>query len=68
MGNELGVSSSDNESVLSGVILVLILTSQSSSGVVIGLSLSSSLWLDLHSLAVCLGFDVLDECHGVLCL
>ena len=67
MGDELGVSSSDDKSILSGVILVLILTSQSSSGVVISLSLSSSLWLDLHSLAVCLGFNVLDESHGVFC-
>merc|ERR1719446_407522 len=36
------VGSSDNESVLSGVVLVLVLEDQSTSGVVIGLSLSST--------------------------
>jgi len=35
------VGSSDNESVLSGVVLVLVLEDQSTAGVVIGLSLSS---------------------------
>jgi len=37
------VGSSDNESVLSGVVLILVLEDQSTSGVVVGLSLSSLL-------------------------
>jgi hypothetical protein len=49
LGDELGASSSDDKSVLSGIVLVLVLASQSTSGIEVGLSLSSSLWLDLHS-------------------
>lgn len=49
LADVLGASSSNDESVLLGVVLVLVLADKSSSGVVIGLALSSSLWLDLHS-------------------
>jgi hypothetical protein len=61
LSDELGASSSDNESILLGVVLVLSLHNKSSSGVVVGLSLSSSLWLDLHSLGVCLILDDFNE-------
>jgi len=50
LSNDLSVSSSGNKSVFLGVILVLVLLDQSSSGVVVSLALSSSFWLDLHSL------------------
>jgi len=63
LGDELGASSSDDKSVLLGVVLVLILVDKSSSGIVVGLTLSSSLWLDLHSLVVCFVLNYLYETH-----
>ena len=63
LGDDLGACSSDDKSVLLGVVLVLLLTCQSSSGIVVSLSLSSSLWLDLHSHGVCLVLDDLHETH-----
>ena len=49
LDDDLGVSSSDAESVFLGLILVLILLNKSSSGLVVGLSLSSPPVLDLIS-------------------
>jgi hypothetical protein len=63
LSDEFSVSSSDDESVFLGVILVLVLLHQSSSGVVVSLCLSSSLWFDLHSLGVCLVLDDFNETH-----
>lgn len=57
LADELGASSSDDESVLLGVILIFILEDESLSSVEIGFSLSSSLWLYLHSLVICLVLD-----------
>jgi hypothetical protein len=65
LADDLGASSSNNESVFLGIVLVLSLASKSSSGVEISLSLSSSLWLDLHSLGVCFVLNDLDECHNL---
>mgnify|MGYP007131711750 CR=1 FL=1 len=65
LANEFGVSSSYTESVLLGVVLVLILLDKSSSGVEVGLSLSSASELDLESLVVGSSLKDLDECHCV---
>ena len=61
--DEFGVSSSNDKSVFLGVILVLVLLDESSSGVEVSFTLSSSLWLNLHSLGVCLVFDDFNETH-----
>ena len=63
LGNELGAGSSDDKSVLLGVVLVLVLAGKSASGIVVSLSLSSSLGLNLDSLAVSLVLDDLDVTH-----
>lgn len=63
LDDDLGVGSSDDESVLLGVVLVLVLLDESSSHVVVGLALSSSLVLDLVSGGVCLVLDNLYESH-----
>ena len=65
MADDLGASSSNNKSIFLGVVLVLSLAYKSSSGIEISLSLSSSLWLDLHSLGISLVFHDLDESHNV---
>lgn len=65
MADDLGASSSNNKSIFLRVVFVLSLAGKSSSGVEVSLSLSSSLWLDLHSLGVCLVFHDFDECHTV---
>ena len=58
------VGSSDNESVLSGVVLVLVLEDQSTSGVVIGLSLSSPSELSLVAHRVRLVLQNLNVTHS----
>ena len=63
LSDEFGVSSSDNKSVFLGVILVLVLLDESSSGIEVSFTLSSSLWLNLHSLGVCLVLDDFNETH-----
>jgi hypothetical protein len=63
LSNDSSVGSSYNKSVFLGVILVLILLDESSSGVVISLSFSSSSVLDLESLEVSLVLYGLNECH-----
>ena len=62
------VGSSDDESVLLGVVLVLVLLYQSSSGVEVGLSLSSASELDLEPLEVGLGLKHLNENHFYECV
>ena len=49
LADDLGAGLSDDKSVLLGVVLVLVLAGQPTSGEVVGLSLSPSLWLYLHS-------------------
>ena len=49
LSDELAASSSGDKPVLLGVVLVLVLTGKSTSSIVVSLSLSSSLGLDLHS-------------------
>jgi hypothetical protein len=63
LGDDLSASSSNNKSIFLGVVLVLSLASKSSSSVVVGLTLSSSLWLNLHSLGIGFVLNDLDECH-----
>lgn len=63
MNDDSSVCSSYNESVLLGVVLVLVLLNESSSGIVVSLSLSSSSVLDLISLVICFGFEYFDEGH-----
>ena len=50
LSDDSSASSSNDKSIFLRVVLVLSLASKSSSSIEIGLSLSSSLWLDLHSL------------------
>jgi len=52
LGDDVLVGDSDNKSVLGGVVLVLVLDTESLSGKVVGLSLSTSLELWLVSLEV----------------
>lgn len=63
LDDDAGVGSSDAESVLLGVVLVLVLLDQSSSGLVVSLSLASASELDLESGVVRSGLHGLDECH-----
>jgi len=63
LAEDSGVRFPYNESVLLGVVLVLILLDKSSSGEVVGLSLSSSLVFDLESLEVSLALHNFDEAH-----
>ena len=49
LDDDSAVGSSNSESVLLGVVLVLVLLNESSSGLVVGLSLSSPPVLDLES-------------------
>jgi len=57
------VGSSDNESPLGGVVLVLSLSGKSLSLVVVGLTLSSSSEFDLESLVIGVVLLYLDEGH-----
>ena len=63
LDNDAAVGSSDAQSVLLGVVLVLVLLDQSSSGLVVGLSFASASVLDLESGVVRSGLHGLDECH-----
>ena len=63
LADDLRVGSSDNETVLMGVVLVLILLDQSSSLSVVSLILSSTSVLGLESLVVSVGLNSLDKCH-----
>jgi len=61
--DDAAVGSSDAQSVLLGVVLVLVLLDESSSGLVVSLSLASASELDLISGVVRSGLHGLDECH-----
>ena len=63
LNDDAGVGSSDAQSVLLGVVLVLVLLDESSSGLVVSLSLASASELDLISGVVRSGLHGLDECH-----
>ena len=63
LANDLRVSSADNETVLVGVVLVLILLDESSALSVVSLILSSASVLGLEALVVSVGLDSLDESH-----
>mmetsp|Transcript_52016 Transcript_52016/g.59410 ORF Transcript_52016/g.59410 Transcript_52016/m.59410 type:complete len:306 (-) Transcript_52016:19-936(-) len=66
LADNLGVGDSDNHSVFRSVVLVLVLGAQSDTGIVVGLSFSSSSEFDLVSLVVGLVLNNFDESH--LCL
>jgi hypothetical protein len=59
------VGSANDESVLLGVVLVLVVDDQSATGEVVGLSLASSAPLGLISLGVCSVLENLHECHCI---
>ena len=63
MGDDSGSSDSGNKSVLGGVVFVLILDDKSLSGIIVSLSLSSSLEFSLISHEIGLVLDDLHECH-----
>jgi hypothetical protein len=63
LGDDLGVGSADAQSVLLGLVLVLVLLNEAATGLVVGLSLSSASVLDLVSGEVSGGLDCLDEGH-----
>ena len=63
LNDDAGVGSPDAQSVLLGVVLVLVLLDESSSGLVVSLSLASASELDLISGVVRSGLHGLDECH-----
>ena len=68
LSDDLSVSSSDNQSVFSCFVFVLILLDKSPSCVVVSLSFSSSSVLDLISLVVSLSLYNLHECHNLIYL
>ena len=63
LGDDSGAGEPDNESVLRGVVFVLVLDDESLSGEVVGLSGVSSLEFGLEAHEVSLVLDELDECH-----
>jgi hypothetical protein len=63
LNDDAAVGSSHAQSVLLGVVLVLVLLDQSSSRLVVSLSLASASELDLISRVVGSGLHGLDECH-----
>ncbi len=65
LNNDSAVGSSNAESVLLGIVLVLVLLDKSSSGLVVSLSLSSPSELDLISGVVSVTLEDLDETHVV---
>lgn len=66
LADDLRVCSSHNETVLVGVVFVLILLDKSSALSVVGLALSSSSGLGLESLVVSVSLHSLDKCHCCL--
>ena len=64
LADDLLVGSSDNETVLVGVVLVLILLNQGSSLSIVGLVFTSTSVLGLESLVVSVGLNCLHESHG----
>jgi hypothetical protein len=64
LADDLAVGSADNETVLMGVVLVLILLDQGSSLSIIGLVFTSTSVLGLESLVVSVGLNCLHESHG----
>lgn len=64
LGDDVLVGESDDEPVLGCVVFVLVLVDEADSGSVIGLSLSSSLVLNLEALEVGPGFQRFHEGHG----
>lgn len=63
LNDDAAVGSSHAQSVLLGVVLVLVLLDESSSRLVVSLSLASASELDLISRVVRSGLHGLDECH-----
>lgn len=63
LADDLSVGSSDNETVLVGVVLVLILLDQSASLGIVGLVFPSTSVLGLESLVISVGLNCLDESH-----
>merc|ERR1740133_510280 len=57
------VGETDDEPVLWGVVLVLVLGDKALASVVIGLTLAATAVLDLEPLEICFVFDELDERH-----
>jgi len=63
LASDILVGETDDKSVLRGVVLVLVLSDQSLTGLVVGLALTSTSELDLEALVVSLVLDDLDEWH-----
>jgi len=57
------VGEADDEAVLGGLVLILVLDDEPSSGIVVSLALSSSFELDLVALEVRLVLHNLNESH-----
>jgi len=64
LADDILVGGADYESVLGGLVLVLVLDDQTLTGVVIGLTFAATLELDLETLVVSLVLDNFDERHG----
>jgi hypothetical protein len=63
LNSDVSVGESNNETVLWCIVLVLCLTSQALSGLVVGLSFSTTTILDLVSAKVSAVLGLLDERH-----
>lgn len=63
LGDDVLVGESDDEAVLGGVVLVLVLVDEADTGTVVGLALPAALVLDLETLEVGSGFLSFDESH-----
>lgn len=66
LGDDLGICSSDHESVLWSVVLITVLDDHVSTSIVVGLSFSSSSELGLESFEIWFCLSDLDECHWTL--
>ena len=56
------VGHTHNHTILGGIVFVLVLNNKTLSGVVIGLTLTTPLELNLESLEISFALDYLDEC------
>lgn len=61
LADDVGVGEADDEAVLGGVVLVLVLDDQTLTSIVVGLALTSAAVLDLEALKVGLVLDFFDE-------
>lgn len=61
LADDVGVGEADNEAILAGVVLVLVLDDQTLAGIIIGLSLTTTTILYLEALKVGFIFDTLDK-------